>query len=248
MLVAGFPAGPYGTNCWVVATGPGSECVVIDPGVDAVPGLDETLERHRLQPVAVVLTHGHFDHTFSVAPVCGARDIPAYIHPADRGQLVDPWSGVGAQPGTPLHGRLTFTEPDDVRELADGQILELAGVSLDVRLAPGHTRGSIAFGLSTTAEPLFFSGDLLFAGSIGRMDLPGGSEHDMITSLANVVLPLDDATVVHPGHGPSTTIGRERVNNPYLNQVAEMLASQPSDDLDNPPAASRYPTTPRTGL
>ena len=80
------------------------------------------------------------------------------------------------------------------------------------------------------------------------MDLPGGSEHDMITSLANVVLPLDDATVVHPGHGPSTTIGRERVNNPYLNQVAEMLASQPSDDLDNPPAASRYPTTPRTGL
>jgi glyoxylase-like metal-dependent hydrolase (beta-lactamase superfamily II) len=226
VLVAGFPAGPPGTNCWVVAPAAGQECVVIDPGIGAAPQLDALLARHRLRPVAVLLTHGHFDHTFSVAPVCGAREIPAYIHPADRGQLADPWSGLGAPRGTPLFGQLTFTEPDDVRELADAQEIQLAGLTLTARLAPGHTPGSIAFGLTTPDEPLFFSGDLLFEGSIGRVDLPGGSGTDMLESLRRVVLPLDDATVVHPGHGNSTTIGRERATNPFLREVAQSAAAR----------------------
>src|SRR5436305_240635 len=93
-------------------------------------------------------------------------------------------------------------------------------VELTTRLAPGHTPGSVAFALTTAAEQLFFSGDLLFAGSIGRVDLPGGSEEAMVESLRRVVLPLDDATVVHPGHGESTTIGRERATNPFLRSVA----------------------------
>jgi glyoxylase-like metal-dependent hydrolase (beta-lactamase superfamily II) len=219
----------------VVAPAAGQECVVIDPGIGAGPQLDAVLERHRLRPVAVVLTHGHFDHTFSVAPVCGARDIPAYIHPADRHQIADPWSGIGAPRGVPLFGQLEFTEPDDVRELADGQTLQLAGVELATRLAPGHTPGSVAFALDTRDEPLLFSGDLLFAGSIGRVDLPGGSEAEMISSLRRVVLPLDDATVVHPGHGESTTIGRERATNPFLRMAAEATG----------PAAAQAP---RTGL
>jgi hydroxyacylglutathione hydrolase len=226
VLVAGFPAGPPGTNCWVVAPGAGQECVVIDPGIGAAPQLDALLARHRLQPAAVVLTHGHFDHTFSVVPVCGARGIPAYIHPDDRAQLADPWSGIGAPRGTPLFGQLEFTEPDDVRELADGQTLSLAGVELTTLLAPGHTPGSVAFSLVTPDEPLFFSGDLLFAGSIGRVDLPGGSEQSMLASLRRVVLPLDDATVVHPGHGESTTIGRERATNPFLRMVADAGGTQ----------------------
>lgn len=226
MLVAGFPAGPPGTNCWVIAPGQGQECVVVDPGIGAQPLLAELLAKHRLQPVAVVLTHGHFDHTFSVAPVCGARNIPAYIHPADRHQLVDPWSGIGAPFGTPLFGQLQFTEPDDVRELADGQTLDLAGVPLTVQLAPGHTQGSVVFGLATPDAPVLFSGDLLFAGSIGRVDLPGGSEEAMVDSLRRVVLPMDDATVVHPGHGESTTIGRERTTNPFLRMVAGDGATQ----------------------
>jgi hydroxyacylglutathione hydrolase len=242
VFVAGFPAGPPGTNCWVVAPAAGERCVVIDPGVDAVPGLDDLLARHRLQPAAVVLTHGHLDHTFSVVPVCGARDIPAYVHPADRGQLADPWSGLGVRPGTPIFGGMTFSEPDDVRELVDGATLTLEGTELTVALAPGHTPGSVVFGLATPDAPVLFSGDLLFAGSIGRVDLPGGSERDMVNSLASVVLPLDDATVVHPGHGPSTTIGRERVTNPFLLQVAAATGMDPRSPGTAPTPA------PRTGL
>lgn len=219
MLVAGFPAGPPGTNCYIVATGPGEQCIVVDPGIEASAQLDDLLAEHRLHPVAVVLTHGHVDHTFSVVPVCDARDVPAYIHPADRHQLADPWSGFGAPPGTPLFGQLSFAEPEDVRELADGQPLSLAGLELTVTLAPGHTPGSVVFGLRTPDEPLLFAGDLLFAGSIGRFDLPGGSEQQIYDSLARVVLPLPDETVVHPGHGPSTTVGRERASNPFLQSL-----------------------------
>jgi hydroxyacylglutathione hydrolase len=218
VLVTSFPAGPPGTNCFVVAPGPGERCVVVDPGIDAVDQLDDVLARHRLRPAAVLLTHGHLDHTFSVVPVCGARDVPAWIHPDDRVQLTDPLTWIGVRPGTPFLGlpSLPTAEPADVRELADGQTLELAGLSLGVRHAPGHTLGSVVFTLAGPDAPLLFAGDLLFAGSIGRTDLPGGSYPAMLDSLARVVLPMDDATVVHPGHGPDTTIGRERATNPYL--------------------------------
>ncbi|MDP9240014.1 MAG: MBL fold metallo-hydrolase, partial [Actinomycetota bacterium] len=201
----------------------GEQCVVIDPGIDAQGPLDDVLTEHRLRPVAVLLTHGHVDHTFAVVPVCGARGIAAYVHPSDRRQLTDPWGGLAIPRGTPLFGRLDFAEPDDVRELADGEALNLAGLDLTVALAPGHTPGSVVFGLATPDEPVMFAGDLLFAGSIGRVDLPGGSEADMLASLSRVVLPLPDETVVHPGHGPSTTIGRERVSNSYLQMVAPRI-------------------------
>ncbi len=174
MLVAGFPAGPPGTNCWVLASGPGEQCVIIDPGMEAVGPLDDLLAEHRLHPIAVALTHGHIDHTFSVVPVCQARDVPAYVHPSDRGQISDPWSGLGAPAGTPILGQLTFAEPGDVRELTDGATLSLGGIDLSVRHAPGHTPGSVMFAASTPDAPLAFGGDVLFAGSIGRVDLPGG--------------------------------------------------------------------------
>ena len=99
MLIAGFPAGSFQTNCYLVAPGPGEECVIIDPGQDAEPGIAEVLAEHRLKPVAVVLTHGHIDHIWSVAPVCGARGIPAYIHPGDRALLSDPARGLSLGPG-----------------------------------------------------------------------------------------------------------------------------------------------------
>src|SRR5262249_38732275 len=170
---------------------------IIDPGIGAADQLAEVLAEHRLHPVAVILTHGHVDHTFSVLPVCQARDVPAYIHPADRHQLADPWSGLGIPKGVPLFGEVTFAEPSDVLELVDGQRLELAGLQLAVRLTPGHTPGSVVFGLATALgsppqpgvdAPLLFSGDLLFEGSIGRVDLPGGDEDAMVDSLAPVVL------------------------------------------------------------
>jgi glyoxylase-like metal-dependent hydrolase (beta-lactamase superfamily II) len=220
VLIAGFPSDVTATNCWVIAPAAGEQCVVVDPGIGVGPQLDELIAEHRLHPVAVLLTHGHFDHTFSVLPVCQAREVPAYIHPDDRGQLADPWSGVGMPPGTPLFGSLTFAEPDDVRELGDGEKLSLGGIDLAVRHAPGHSPGEVVFDLFGANEPILFSGDVLFAGSIGRVDLPGGSMAAMERSLRDVILPMDDATVVHCGHGPSTTIARERATNPFLAELA----------------------------
>ncbi|TDC99309.1 MBL fold metallo-hydrolase [Nonomuraea deserti] len=217
MLIAGFPAGAFQTNCYVVAPAAGEECVIVDPGQDATDGVDELLREHRLKPVAVLLTHGHLDHVWSVAPVCGARDVPAWIHPDDRHLLSDPaagWSDTSAQ----LFGGLTLSEPDDVRELSDGAVLQLAGLELVVDHTPGHTRGSVSF--RSPADEIMFSGDLLFAGSIGRSDLPGGDYATILRSLATKCLPLPDDTVVLPGHGPQTTIGRERAVNPYLKEAA----------------------------
>jgi glyoxylase-like metal-dependent hydrolase (beta-lactamase superfamily II) len=216
VLVAGFPAGSFQTNCYVVAPAAGAECVVIDPGQDAVKDLDDLLREHRLKPVAVLLTHGHIDHTWSVVPVCGARDVPAWIHPEDRELLSDPGKGLSLQTQQMFFGGLEFSEPDDVRELSDGVTMELAGLEITVDHAPGHTRGSVTF----RVPGVMFSGDLLFAGSIGRTDLPGGDYATILRSLANVCLTLPDETTVLPGHGPQTTIGRERATNPYLKEAA----------------------------
>jgi hydroxyacylglutathione hydrolase len=219
VLIRSFPAGAFGTNCYAVAPGPGQECVVVDPGMDAVEPLARMLAEDGLKPVAVVLTHGHLDHTFSVLPVCDGYDIPAFLHPADSGMLSDPARWHGPQLA-PLLAGVKLPDPSEVEPLDDGKVLSLAGVDLTVRHAPGHTRGSVVFELDLGEEPGLLAGDVLFAGSVGRVDLPGGSWSDMLRSLRDVVLPLDDATVVLPGHGPATTIARERATNPYLAEAA----------------------------
>ena len=148
--------------------------------------------------------------------------MPAWIHPEDRYMMSDPEKALGRTIGQPLMGELTVGEPDDVEELSDGARLELAGLELTVSHAPGHTRGSVTFRMPEQPDvpPVFFSGDLLFAGSIGRTDLPGGDPDEILGSLARVCLPLEDETVVLAGHGPQTTIGQERATNPFLRQVA----------------------------
>jgi len=216
VLVAGFPAGSWGTNCYVVAPAVGEQCVVIDPGHEAAAGVADLVREHGLMPVAVLLTHGHIDHTFSVVPVCGRYGVPAYIHPADRPQLADPGVGLGLAPGQQVMG-MTFSEPDDVIELTGHDALTIAGLDITVDSAPGHTKGSVTFRLGSE---VFFSGDVLFAGSIGRTDLPGGDYDEMIDSLARVILPLPDELPVLSGHGGETTIGRERATNPYLAEAA----------------------------
>jgi hydroxyacylglutathione hydrolase len=224
VLIAGFPAGPWGTNCYVVATAAGTECVVIDPGMDATDGVADVVREHRLKPVSVLVTHGHVDHMFCVAPVAGTYDATAWIHPRDRHLLADPLAGMSPETSQMLLGRsYEFAEPDDVRELADLQELELAGLRFVVDHTPGHTEGSVTFRTPYGAEhgqadisEVMFSGDLLFAGSIGRTDLPGGDHPTMLRSLAHKVLTLDDDIVVLPGHGEQTTIGRERATNPFL--------------------------------
>jgi glyoxylase-like metal-dependent hydrolase (beta-lactamase superfamily II) len=193
---------------------------VIDPGKDAADGVADVVREHRLKPVAVLVTHGHVDHMWCVAPVAGTYDATAWIHPSDRHLLSDPMAGMSAETTRMMLGAgYTWAEPDDVRELGDGQILELAGLRFAVDHTPGHTQGSVTFRTPYDRDDvsdLMFSGDLLFAGSIGRTDLPGGDHPTMLRSLTTKVLPLADDVVVLPGHGEQTSIGRERATNPFL--------------------------------
>jgi hydroxyacylglutathione hydrolase len=202
--------------------------VIVDPGIEVVDQLEETLRDHRLRPAAVLLTHGHLDHTYSVTPVCGAHGVAAYIHTDDRYRLVDPlvefeerFLGMLEQQfGKPS----TWAEPDDVVQLEDGQRLQLAGLDIGIRHAPGHTEGSVLFDVPGRPDDLpddgltatMLSGDVLFAGSIGRYDTPGGDAGAMRRTLSDVVLALPDDLLVLPGHGPATTMARERATNPYL--------------------------------
>ncbi|HMM94763.1 MBL fold metallo-hydrolase [Phycicoccus sp.] len=228
MLAVAFPAAAFGTNCYVLAPGPGEECLVVDPGIGVEDTLRDVLAEHRLRPAAVLLTHGHLDHVYSVTPVCGGRTA-AYVHAEDRYRLTDPLTSI--DPGTlammeaQFGQRATWREPERVVDVADGQRLDLAGLGVDVLHAPGHTEGSVMFALDVVPDGLpaeegldrtVVSGDVLFAGSIGRTDLPGGDGAAMQRSLRDVVLPLPDSTLVLTGHGPATTMRRERATNPYL--------------------------------
>jgi glyoxylase-like metal-dependent hydrolase (beta-lactamase superfamily II) len=230
VLVAGFPAGALAANCYVLAPGDGASCVVVDPGQDATVRLDAVLAEHRLTPVAVLLTHGHLDHVAGARAVCDARGIPALMHPADEYMLDDPMAalspelraGVNAllQPGDDL----SALRPAQVVPLAPGE-LELAGLRIVVLHIPGHTGGSVAYRIpgdgddadGTAGRPeLLLTGDTLFAGSIGRTDLPGGSSPQILQSIAGELLTRPDDAVVLPGHGPASTIGAERASNPFL--------------------------------
>ncbi|HET6167749.1 MAG TPA: MBL fold metallo-hydrolase [Marmoricola sp.] len=228
MLIAGFPAGPWAANCYVVATGSASECVIVDPGKDATSGVEEIVRQHHLKPVAVLVTHGHVDHMWCVAPVAGTYDATAYVHPADRHLLADPMAGMSAETtAMMLGGKYTFAEPDRVEELVDAQAIELAGISFTVDHTPGHTPGSITFRTpheQDDVSEVMFAGDLLFSGSIGRTDLPGGDHGQMLRSLRDKVLTLRDDVVVLPGHGEQTSIGRERATNPFLLDLVDDAA------------------------
>jgi hydroxyacylglutathione hydrolase len=215
VLITGFPAGAFAANCYLVAPAAGEECVIIDPGQDAERGIEELLDRFKLKPIAVLLTHGHVDHMWSVAPVCGAKGVPAYIHPDDREMLSDPAKGMSLMAKQQFLGGMTFGEPDDVKPLADGEIVPLAGLDFTIGHMPGHTPGSVTFRSGAADLDALFTGDLLFAGSIGRTDLPGGNHQQILHSLART-LTLPDEVVVLPGHGPQTTIGDERQTNPFL--------------------------------
>jgi len=233
VLVNGFPAAAFGTNCYVVAPAPGEECVVVDPGIGVLDDLAAVLRTHRLKPAAVLLTHGHVDHVYSVTPVCGAHGVPALVHADDGYRLKDPLALLDPSLVEMLAAQFgeaaTWTEPDDVRPVADGERVSLAGLDVLVTHAPGHTEGSVLFHLdgvpdgtpsTAGATKTVLSGDVLFAGSIGRTDLPGGDHAAMLESLRDKVLTLANDTLVLPGHGPATTVATERASNPFLLEVA----------------------------
>lgn len=220
MLIAALPTGPLAANCYVPAAAPNGECVVVDPGQDAAEPVAKVLAEHRLTPVAVLLTHGHFDHVWSAAEIADAHGVPVYVHAADRGLFTDPGRGVDAAFAaqlTALLGPGPYREPARVVEVSDGEVLSLAGAEYTVSHTPGHTPGSVVYTTrSDDGVPVMFAGDLVFAGSIGRTDFPGGDHAEILRSLSRVCLSRADDTVVLPGHGPRTTVGRERATNPFL--------------------------------
>ena len=220
MLIDRVIAPYFETNCWILALGTGQECIIVDPGMakpNLVKEIEEKISDLNLKPVAVLITHGHLDHIFSVLPLTKQVPMRTFITGADRFLLTDPMGaldrgGVSEQ-FLKAFGMEKFKEPDEVVELEDFLTFEVAGMQITSIFAPGHTKGSVIF---TVDDQQLISGDVLFAGSIGRTDLPTGSANEMRKTLRDRILTLPDGLNVLPGHGGQTTIGTERVRNPYL--------------------------------
>lgn len=228
MLVVAVPAPVLATNCYVVAVSSDGPGVVIDPGIGVDEALATVLREHRITPEAVLITHGHVDHVYDAARVPGAP--PVHIHRDDAHRLADPLSDLPAPMVAALQAQLgagaRWDPPSTVVPARDGDVLRLAGLDFRVRHAPGHTQGSSLYlidgvpdGTAPPTDRTAFTGDVLFAGTIGRTDLAGGDHATMLRTLATVVLDLPDDTLVLPGHGPGTTMRRERATNPFLQDL-----------------------------
>jgi len=224
MMIEGLPLWLAQTNCWIVApAGPGGECVLIDAPPDPTTIL-ERLAHHGLRLVALLNTHGHVDHIGGVGSVIHGIDhgdeVPVHIHDDDRHMLIDP-VGTSGMLGRYLEG-LDLRPPELLYGLDDGEQVRGAGMTFTAVHTPGHTQGSVCFRLDVDGEPpVLFSGDHLFAGSIGRTDLPGGSFEQLMESMAEKILPMPDDLQVLPGHGQVTTLGFERRTNPFIVELLQ---------------------------
>jgi hydroxyacylglutathione hydrolase len=209
MKIVQIPNGVFAENCYLVVDEQARECAIVDPGEEAGLILHK-VEETGAQLVAIWLTHAHLDHVLGVARVAADTGAPIWLHPDDR-PLYDAvpdqaaWFGL-APPGT-------LPPPD--KEMASGQQLRVGNLSFAVRHTPGHSPGSVCL----LGPGVALTGDVLFAGSIGRTDLPGGDFETLIASIERELLPLSDDTIVYSGHGPETTIGRERASNPFLTGI-----------------------------
>ncbi len=204
-IVKTLVVGEIETNCYLVGSPSSGRAAVIDPGGDADMVLSEA-KKAGLLIEAIVNTHGHFDHAGGNRRLKELTGAPLMIHGADALYL----SRLGVQ--AMFFMLRSDNSPPADRFVEEGDVIDLGELSLKVLHTPGHTPG----GISLAGPGLVFSGDTLFAGSVGRTDLPGGSCDAMIASIRGKLLPLPDETVVYPGHGPATTIGRERISNPFL--------------------------------
>ncbi len=211
MILEHLEVGPLQVNCFVLGCEHTREAIVIDPGGNP-QGIRNLLSQHGLRLVGIVATHAHFDHILAVEALREGRDVPFYLHPADepvlaaQRALTKAW--MGFDPG-PM--------PRVDRHLAPGQPLRFGEEALEVVHTPGHSPGSVV--LIDHEGRRVFAGDLVFAGSVGRTDIPGGDYATLLESIRRAVLPLPDDYQLLPGHGPFTTVGQERLYNPFFREV-----------------------------
>lgn len=228
LLVDRVVASYYQTNCWIVAPRSGSHCLVIDPGID-LPDmrkrLHEKLDEHNLRIGAIMITHGHLDHTFSLFPIAHEFGISSvYVHVKDRDLLSHPERALSPQLMAMFREMLSkfpetrIEEPEGTISLEGSERLQLDGMELQIVHTPGHTPGSI---IGIIDNQIVATGDTLFAGSIGRTDLPRGSISDMEESLREKIATLPEHLGVLPGHGEQTRMERELKENPFLKQAIE---------------------------
>jgi len=217
MFIESITAGPWQTNTYVVGGDGSGEVLVIDAGIDSYGPIGVLLEERGWVLAGVLATHGHVDHIADAARLANEAGVPVWLHGADAFMLTHPSAGIGGDAGplmVELFGADRLPEPDELIDLADCGEVEVAGVRLAVVHAPGHSPGSVVF--VATGDPVVFTGDVVFANSIGRTDLPGGDSATMMATLREVVarLPVDSRLL--PGHGPTTTLAQEFASNPYL--------------------------------
>ncbi|TVR34698.1 MAG: MBL fold metallo-hydrolase [Nitriliruptor sp.] len=240
-FVLGAPLGRWQTNCYLIGDHDRGSGVVIDPGEHGETQVPTMLEQAQVTCEAILLTHGHLDHLWAVPSLARSLDVPVFLHADDRWLWDDPAAAFGAPPELlAAEFGIEWDPPTDHLEaVADHQTVAFAGIDFQVRHNPGHTPGHVtylgrqlagvpigfAMGAADEAtQDVLFAGDLIFAGSIGRTDFPRGSMEDMYTSLVDTVLALEDDTLILTGHGPDTTVGRERATNPFLHEAASRRA------------------------
>ena len=202
-----LPVGALQCNCSILGDETSREAIVVDPG-DDIPRIMAILQRHHLTVKQILITHAHIDHIAGAARLKQLTGAPILYNPRDLPlvKMMDVQASWLGMPTPEVHA------PDDTLE--EGRVIAITGLSGNILATPGHTQGSVC--LHLPAQDVLIAGDTLFAGSVGRTDLPGGDTRTLIRSINDKLLTLPDETIVVPGHGPNTTIGEERASNPFL--------------------------------
>ncbi|MEO7586556.1 MAG: MBL fold metallo-hydrolase [Arachnia sp.] len=222
MLIEVHPVSPWQANCYLVAAGDGGSpsptaCLVVDPGIASIDVIAPALQTRGWRPAAVLLTHGHLDHAGDAHEVAARWGVPVYCAAADQAMLTRPSLGLGASFTDVIEqflGADALPVPADVRGLEGA--FEAAGLSVRPHAAPGHTSGSTLLEVSDGASTVVFTGDVLFAGTIGRTDLPSGNMSEMRETLRRIRATFADDVPLLPGHGPGTTLAAEKVGNRFM--------------------------------